>query len=198
MQNTQQHADGCTMIQTKIRAVIVAFAMVLVTLGGAHAYATRNCDRPADLRINLTLKTRPIHNNCTRYLKFSNMAGESKSVAVAFTKSSRLTYEGHVTADSLAPLQTLADHNNRFYWDTKYLENHGGSTLLDVEIFTAEIDYESVDFGYETECNRYRESAAIIAYTVDKVLDDKQAVFWYRKATLGDRKGDTCGVCFVG
>ena len=151
------------MIQTKINVVIVAFAMVLATLGSTQAYDTEESDKPTDLRIDLTLRTRPIHNNFTRYLTFENLAGDEESVAVAFTKSSRLVYEGHVTADGLATLQTFADHNNRSYWDTMSFENKGGSTSLDIESVTVKIDYDNSVSG--------KEPTATIAYTVNKELD---------------------------
>jgi hypothetical protein len=171
MMNAKKHVDEHTMIGTKVSAVIAAFAMVLATLGSADAYSTRDCDRPTDLRIYLTLKTNPIHNNFTRYLTFINTTGSERSVAVSFTKSSSLTYEGHVTAAGLKILRTLPDHNNRSYWDNMYFENHGGSTSLDIKSFTAEIDYDS-------SCSSERESTAIIAYTLNKELDSGHDSFY--------------------
>ena len=104
--------------------------------------------KPTDLRIYLTLKTRPIHNNFTRYLTFSNLAAREKSGVVAFTKSSRLVYEGHVTAVVVVTLQTLAGHNNHPSWDTMDFENHGGSASLNNENFTAPV--QCPRFGHLT------------------------------------------------
>ena len=137
--------------------------MVLVKLGSADAYSTRDCDRPTDLRIYLTLKTNPIHNNFTRYLTFIEMTGSERSVADSFMKSSRLVYEDHVTADGLATLQTLADHNKRSYWDIMYFENHRGRASLEIESLKVEIHYDNTVLGIETW--------AIIAYTLNRELD---------------------------
>ena len=162
MMNAKKYVDAHTMI-TKVSTVIAAFAMVLATLGSADAYSTRDCDRPTDLRIYLTLKTNPIHNNFTRYLTFIEMTGSERSVADSFMKSSRLVYEDHVTADGLATLQTLADHNKRSYWDIMYFENHRGSASLEIESLKVEIHYDNTVLGIETW--------AIIAYTLNRELD---------------------------
>ena len=170
MQKIQQVLEYAP-IWTKISAAIVAFTVVLAAFGSAQAYTTRACDRPTDLRVYLKLHTTPIHNNFTRYLTFSNMTGSGRSVAVSFTKSSRLTYEGQVTAAGLKILQTLADHNNRSYWDNMYFENYGGTTSLNIKSFTAEIDYDS-------SCSSEREPTANIAYTLNKELDSGHDSFY--------------------
>ncbi len=170
--NSGKHAGKYTKIAAKINAVIAVVAVVLGISGNAQAYSKKGCDMPIDLRIDLTLDTSPIHNNFTRYLTFINMAGREKSVAVSFTKSSSLRYEGAVTSAGLATLQTLPEHNNRSYWDNMYFENHGGSTSLDIASLTAVIEYK------KTDCVGSRKATAIIAYTLNKELDSGHDSFY--------------------
>ncbi len=128
----------------------------------AAAYTTETDMLPTDLSISLVLNTEPIHNNFTRYLTFTNRTGATKSVALDFVKTSPLHYTGSVTAAGLTVLQSLADQNNRSYWDQMKFENHGGTTALDINQIFVDIEYANTCCG--------REPVAQIGYAVNQYL----------------------------
>lgn len=145
-------------------------ALLPVTLGlalalasdRASAYTTDTSMKPTNLTIRLVLSSEPDHNNFTRYLTFTNRAGNTKSVALDFVKTSSLHYEGTVTAAGLTTLQSLADQNNRSYWDAMKFENKGGTTALEINQLFADIEYAGTCCG--------REPVAQIAYAVGQHL----------------------------
>lgn len=102
--------------------LLSVFLLVTPFLGmhSAQAYDVTDSMEPTDLTITVNVNTQPIHNNFTRYLTFKNLDGDYRRVAVAFTKTSYLWYEGKVTPAGLTTLQTLVPRNNRSYWDTMY------------------------------------------------------------------------------
>jgi hypothetical protein len=143
---------------------LTACAAIALTVGPGHAAAYTPTDdmKPTDLRVAITLASEPAHNNWTRYVTFENLAGSRKSVAVAFSKTSALHYEGVVTSSGLADLQSLAEQNNRSYWDKMYFENKGGSTALSIASISIEIEYANTCCG--------REATAMIAYNLNLSL----------------------------
>jgi hypothetical protein len=144
---------------TLATTVLVAVAL---SSDRAAAYTTTDSMRPSNLWIQLVLNSAPIHDNFTRYLTFTNRAGATKSVAVDFVKDSALHYSGTASAAGLATLRTLADENNRSYWDSMKFENKGGTTALDINQMFAQVEYDG------TCCNR--EEIAPIIYITNKVL----------------------------
>jgi hypothetical protein len=144
---------------------------VLATLGllfacaanRAVAYTTEAEMKPTNLWIRLVLNASPLHNNFTRYLTFVNRAGNEKAVALDFVKTSNLHYTGTVTSAGLTVLQSLADQNNRSYWDTMAFENRGGTTALDINQMFVEVEYAQTCCG--------REQVAQIGYMVSQYLD---------------------------
>ncbi|MBT3983231.1 MAG: hypothetical protein HOE90_17895 [Bacteriovoracaceae bacterium] len=126
--------------------------------------------KPSNLTITLILNSQPSHNNFTRYVKFKNIAGRTKSVAVSFTKSSYLNYEGVVTASGLTTLESMAENNNRSYWDKMYFQNKGGSTALDINQFFIYVEYDQTCCG--------REQVAQIGYMSSQYLDSGSDSFY--------------------
>jgi hypothetical protein len=148
-----------------VRATVLATLGLLFAVAAdrAVAYTTEDEMKPTNLWIRLVLNAQPLHNNFTRYLTFVNRAGNEKAVAVDFVKTSNLNYEGTVTTSGLATLQTLADQNNRSYWDVMYFENKGGTTALDINQIFVEVEYAQTCCG--------REQVAQIGYMVSQYLD---------------------------
>lgn len=151
------------------RTVSRLFSMIVMTttlIGGAaraaDAYTTDDGMRPTGLEIRLVLSAQPIHDNFTRYLTFTNRAGLTKSVAVDFVKTANLTYVGTESAAGLAVLQTLADQNQRSYWDSMKFENKGGTTGLEINQIFVDVEYAQTCCG--------REQVAQIAYAIGQSL----------------------------
>jgi hypothetical protein len=140
-------------------------------LGSDHAaaYTTATDMQPTNLTIRLVLNTAPLHDNFTRYLTFTNRAGNTKAAALDFVQTSPLHYQGTVTASGLTTLQSLVDQNNRSYWDAMKFENKGGTTALDINQIFAEIAYGTTCCG--------REPIAQIAYMVNQYLATGNASF---------------------
>jgi len=145
-------------------APLATIALLAVVLSSdlAAAYTTTADMKPTNLWIQLVLNTAPIHDNFTRYLTFTDRAGATKSVAVDFVKTSPLHYSGTASAAGLATLQTLADQNNRSYWDAMKFENKGGTTALDINQMFAQVEYAGTCCG--------REEVAPIVYIINQVL----------------------------
>jgi len=144
-------------------SMMTVTVMVLVATSRlAGAYTTDPGMRPTGLEVRLVLSAQPIHDNFTRYLTFTNRAGSTKSVAVDFVKTANLTYVGTESAAGLAILQTLADQNQRSYWDAMKFENKGGTTSLDINQIFVEVEYAQTCCG--------REQVAQIAYAVGQSL----------------------------
>jgi len=150
------------MTRLPIALLCAAFALICLVSPPARAYTTKDEMKPTNLWIQLVLNSDPIHNNFTRYLTFTNRAGGTKSVAVDFVKSSNLHYSGTANAAGLAVLTTLADQNNRSYWDQMRFENKGGTTALDINQMFAQVEYAGTCCG--------REQVAPIAYITGQVL----------------------------
>ncbi len=153
------------------------FAALFCLVGAlpASAYTVSDGMMPSDLTVRLTLASQPIHNNFTRFVTFQNLAGETKSVAVSFTKSTYLEYEGKVTTSGLGVLQSLVDPGNRSYWDRMFFENHGGSTALDIALLEIEIEYALACCGHD--------KTPIIGTAVDQLLDSGSSSFSVSNAT---------------
>ncbi|HYV48482.1 MAG TPA: hypothetical protein VFA20_26665 [Myxococcaceae bacterium] len=144
----------------------------------ALVYTTSPDMKPTALEVRLVLNAVPIHNDFTRYLTFRNQAGAEKSVAVDFVKTSDLHYQGTAGATALATLQTLADANNRSYWDAMYFENKGGTTALDINQMFVDIEYAQTCCG--------REPSSQIGYMVGQYLAPGNDSF-YIAAYVGRR-----------
>ncbi len=100
---------------------------------------------PDGLSVWMKLKRRPAHSVFTRYLTFTNMAGDTKRVAIRFTKESRLKWRGELDdASDLLRLKSLAETGNRSYWDSMKLENRGGSTRLRIKHLFVQVNYSSI------------------------------------------------------
>ena len=157
--------QGLSVMRSARRATVLAILALLVgfAVDRAVAYTTEDEMKPTNLWIRLVLNAPPLHNNFTRYLTFVNRAGLEKAVAVAFVKTSNLHYTGTVTTSGLATLQTLADQNNRSYWDVMSFENKGGTTALDINQIFVEVEYAQTCCG--------REQVAQIGYMVSQYLD---------------------------
>ena len=148
---------------------LLGLSLLCLPLNNAEAYETDPGMEPTDLAIQLVLNTAPIHNEFTRHLTFTNRAGNTKSVSVAFFKTSDLHYEGTATPDGIATLESLADENNRSYWDAMKFENKGGTTPLDISQIFVDVEYAN------TCCNR--SPVAQIGYMVNQYLAAGNASF---------------------
>lgn len=142
--------------------LLVGSSLVAGAARAADAYTTTAEMRPTGLEIRLVLSAQPIHDNFTRYLTFTNRAGLTKSVAVDFVKTANLSYLGTASAAGLAVLETLADQNNRSYWDAMKFENKGGTTSLEINQIFVDVEYAQTCCG--------REQVAPIAYAVGQSL----------------------------
>ena len=88
---------------------------------------------PLEPQITMTMSTQPAHNNFSRYLSFEDHTGAVKRLKVQFRKKSGLTWEATSFPNGIGVLESLVDSGNRSYWDTLYLENRGGSTMLPIK-----------------------------------------------------------------
>jgi hypothetical protein len=150
-------------IRSTMLSLALSLGVSLVAIPDeAAAYATTAAMRPTGLTISLVLKAEPLHNNFTRYLTFTNRAGTTKAVALDFVKTSTLHYTGTITAAGLVTLQSLAEQNNRSYWDQMKFENKGGTTPLDIASIHVDIEYDDTCCG--------REPTAQIAYQLNNYL----------------------------
>ena len=156
----------------KLKIYLFSILLILINVQRVNAYTVEEYMQPSGLKIYLVLSEIPEHNNFTRYLRFKNIKGKTKDVAVSFTKTTDLNYLGLVTINGLSTLQTLAERNNRSYWDKMYFVNKGGSTALEIESIKAEISYE----GHDTINGR--EDISTIAYNINQSLDSGKDSFY--------------------
>jgi hypothetical protein len=106
---------------------------------------------PLEPTIEMTLTEQPIHNNFTRYLSFQNYQGRTKRLAVAFRKRSGLTWHADSFPDGIDTLRSLADTDNRSYWDTMLLQNRGGSTEIRIGHLLIVMHYEDTAPGCQRD-----------------------------------------------
>ena len=118
---------------------------------------------PLSPTIRLTLANQPAHNNFKRFLSFRNYRGQVKRLAVEFRKTSGLVWEPHSFPDGIDVLTSLAETNNRSYWDIMYLENLGGRTSLDIQHLLIEMHYEDLPSGTDT-------TIPIVDTTINQIL----------------------------
>jgi hypothetical protein len=101
---------------------------------------------PLNLRVELSVGNRPIHNYFTRHVAFENWLGDVMHVPVAFEPLGgdplATTYVGEATDDGIDALYEMAETGNRWYWDTMRLENHGGTTALFINHIDLWVDYD--------------------------------------------------------
>src|SRR5712691_13398292 len=86
--------DASSGWHARLASFLAALGCFLV-LGSDHAaaYTTATDMQPTNLTIRLVLNTAPLHDNFTRYLTFTNRAGNTKAVALDFVKTSNLHYQ---------------------------------------------------------------------------------------------------------
>jgi hypothetical protein len=101
--------------------------------------------RPSDCRVTLRLSSEPAHSNFTRHLRFRDEHGADEYLALAFSRSSGLTFEADLV-EGIGVLEDLVDTGERSHWDSMALVNRGGTTELSIAHLSIVLDYEVTDF----------------------------------------------------
>ncbi len=101
-----------------------------------------------DLVVEIVLDTNPAHTRWTREVAFCKTSSDCIEVPVSFRpiNGNRRHYCGRASwADvNLTELHKLPIFGNRAYWDSMYLKNHGGSTVLDIDSLVTRVYYSDV------------------------------------------------------
>ena len=140
-----------------------------VVLPGGDSPSSRNtlqdCSEiayPLEPEIELTLASPVFLKDFTLYLKFENHEGEIKLFALPFQKAIGKTLKPSNYPD-MDVLESLADTNNRSYWDRMSLVRLFGFSDLSIEHLKIVMKYDGIPSTCETDIH-------IIDWSIDSVL----------------------------